>query len=114
MSVGIDVGGTFTDFVYVGADGTPRFLKVLSTPRQPERAVIEGLRAVSGGSPIAEVVHATTLATNALRGQLGLELPRTAFVTTRGFEDIIEIGRQNRPRLYDLFFEKPRPLAPGS
>jgi N-methylhydantoinase A len=70
---------------------------------------LEGLRVLGGAS---FVVHATTIATNALRGQVGLELPRVALVTTRGFRDVIEIGRQNRPRLYDPFFEKPRPLVP--
>ncbi|MEM3944175.1 MAG: hydantoinase/oxoprolinase family protein [Thermofilaceae archaeon] len=112
MLAAVDVGGTFTDLLYLSRDGQLGFLKVLSTPREPERAVVEGLRRIAARSPVREVVHATTLATNALRGQRGLEPPRTAFVTTKGFRDIIEIGRQNRPRLYDLFFEKPRPLAP--
>lgn len=107
--VAVDVGGTFTDFVYVRSDGSIGFLKIPSTPRSPEVAVIEGLRHLGY---FDEVVHASTIATNALRGQVGLELPRVALVTTRGFRDVIEIGRQNRPRLYDLFFEKPRPLVP--
>jgi N-methylhydantoinase A len=59
-----------------------------------------------------EVLHASTIGTNALLGQVGLELPRVALFTTKGFRDVLEIGRQNRPRLYDLFFEKPRPLVP--
>lgn len=107
--VAVDVGGTFTDFVYIKRDGSLGFLKTPSTPRSPELAVLEGLKTI-GGADI--VVHATTVATNALRGQVGLELPRVALVTTRGFRDIIEIGRQNRPRLYDPFFEKPKPLVP--
>lgn len=109
MIVAVDIGGTFTDFVYVRGDGSLGFYKVLSTPRSPEVAVLEGLRVLGGAS---FVVHATTIATNALRGQVGLELPRVALVTTRGFRDVVEIGRQNRPRLYDPFFEKPRPLVP--
>jgi N-methylhydantoinase A len=109
LIVAVDIGGTFTDFVYVRGDGSLGFYKVLSTPRSPEVAVLEGLRVLGGAS---FVVHATTIATNALRGQVGLELPRVALVTTRGFRDVIEIGRQNRPRLYDPFFEKPRPLVP--
>lgn len=109
MIVGVDVGGTFTDFVYVKKDGSVGFLKILSTPRSPEIAVIEGLRNLSD---VSVVVHATTIATNALRGQIGLDIPKVALVTTRGFKDVIEIGRQNRPKLYDPFFEKPRPLVP--
>ncbi len=109
MFAGVDVGGTFTDIVYVREDGSLGFLKVLSTPRNPEIAVLESLRVISG---VSVVVHATTIATNALRGQVGLELPRVALITTKGFRDVIEIGRQNRPKLYDPFFEKPRPLVP--
>ena len=109
MIVAVDVGGTFTDFVYIREDGFLGFYKILSTPRNPEVAVLEGLRVLGGAS---SVIHATTIATNALRGQVGLELPRVALVTTRGFRDVIEIGRQNRPRLYDPFFEKPKPLVP--
>ena len=108
--VAVDVGGTFTDFVVLNNDGTIRSFKVLSTPRNPEVAVLNGLRRIE--EPISEVLHATTIGTNALLGQVGLELPKVALFTTRGFRDIIEIGRQNRPKLYDLFFDKPRPLVP--
>lgn len=108
-TVAVDVGGTFTDFVYADADGSIRRLKVLSTPRSPEQAVIEGLMAIGRAS---EVVHASTVATNAIRGQIGLEMPRVALLVTKGFRDIIEIGRQNRPKLYDPFFDKPAPLVP--
>ncbi len=108
--VAVDVGGTFTDFVILRDDGTIYSFKVLSTPRNPEAAVLDGLRRVK--EPISEVLHATTIGTNALLGQVGLELPKVALFTTKGFRDIIEIGRQNRPRLYDLFFTKPKPLVP--
>lgn len=83
---------------------------MLTNPRRPEETVLRGISEI--GKAVYEVIHATTIATNALRGQAGLELPRTGFITTRGFRDIIEIGRQNRPRLYDQFFEKPRPIVP--
>jgi N-methylhydantoinase A len=109
MIVAVDVGGTFTDFVAVDRDGNLLTFKLLTTPKRPEETVIKGLAKLS---PIEEVLHATTIGTNALLGQMGLELPRVALFTTEGFRDVIEIGRQNRPRLYDLFFEKPRPLVP--
>ncbi|WP_069808336.1 hydantoinase/oxoprolinase family protein [Vulcanisaeta thermophila] len=108
--VAVDVGGTFTDFVVLRDDGSIESFKVLSTPRSPEVAVFEGLRRIN--AHVDEVLHATTIGTNALLGQVGLELPRVALFTTKGFRDVIEIGRQNRPRLYDLFFDKPRPLVP--
>ncbi len=109
MIVAVDVGGTFTDFVAVDMDGNLLTFKLLTTPKRPEETVIKGLAKLS---PIEEVLHASTIGTNALLGQMGLELPRVALFTTKGFRDVIEIGRQNRPRLYDLFFEKPRPLVP--
>ena len=108
MIVGVDVGGTFTDFVAVDKEGRVAAFKILSTPREPERAVVEGLSRLE----FSEVLHASTIGTNALLGQVGLELPKVAFFTTKGFRDVLEIGRQNRPRLYDLFFQKPRQIVP--
>lgn len=110
IRVAIDIGGTFTDFVYVDESGLIRSFKILTNPRRPEETVLKGIREI--GKAVSEVIHATTIATNTLRGQVGLEIPRTGFITTRGFRDIIEIGRQNRPRLYDQLFEKPRPIVP--
>ncbi len=104
----MDVGGTFTDFVVYDGEKMETY-KLLSTPRQPEAAVIEGLRRLRG---VREMLHASTIGTNALLGQVGLEPPAVALFTTEGFRDVIEIGRQNRPRLYDLYFEKPRQLVP--
>jgi N-methylhydantoinase A len=116
VRVGIDVGGTFTDLVATEPwSGATVTLKVPSTPREPHRAVIEALAALLGryeSEPAVELLaHSTTIATNALLGQLGLELPRVALVTTHGFADVIEIGRQNRSEIYDLFVERPRPLV---
>ena len=108
--IAVDIGGTFTDFVLLRDDGSVYSFKVLSAPRNPETAVLDGLRRIR--EPVSEVLHATTIGTNALLGQVGLELPKVALFTTGGFRDIIEIGRQNRPRLYDLLFNKPKPLVP--
>ncbi|MGH7163021.1 MAG: hydantoinase/oxoprolinase N-terminal domain-containing protein, partial [Planctomycetota bacterium] len=91
--VGVDTGGTFTDFV---ADG--KVLKLRSTPGDPARAVLEGLAAL-GLAGRLRVVHGTTVATNAL---LTGGWARTAFVTTEGIEDLLEIGRQEREGLYAL------------
>ena len=109
MIVAVDVGGTFTDFVAVDEEGRLLAYKILSTPRKPEQAVVDGLSRLP---KVEEVLHASTIGTNALLGQMGLELPKVALFTTRGFRDVIEIGRQNRPRLYDLYFDKPRPIVP--
>src|SRR5258706_1107558 len=113
VRAGVDTGGTFTDFVYeVG--GEPRIFKVASTPDDPARAITEGLRRIAAetASSLAEieVVHGTTVGTNALLQRRGA---RTALVTTAGFEDVIEIGRQARPELYNLNAVKPSPLVPS-
>jgi N-methylhydantoinase A len=116
LRVGIDVGGTFTDLVAVESwSGRVKTRKVASTPHEPQRAVMHVLRALLDEydeRPVIEfLAHSTTIATNALLGQLGLELPRVALVTTQGFRDVIEIGRQNRSEVYNLFVERPRPLV---
>ena len=105
--VGVDIGGTFTDFV-VATDAGFRVHKMLSTPDDPARAVLQGLRELGVG-PEANVVHGSTVATNALLERKGA---RTALVTTEGFEDVLEIGRQNRSSLYDFLVTRPEPLAP--
>src|ERR1043165_1355230 len=111
--VGIDTGGTFTDFVYERA-GTVNVFKVASTPDDPSRAITEGLRRIAAetrsGLPEFEIVHGTTVGTNALLQRRGA---RIALVTTAGFEDVIEIGRQARPELYNLNAVKPLPLVPN-
>src|SRR5438874_4164296 len=112
VCVGIDTGGTFTDFVYqAGRD--LRIFKIASTPDDPSRAIAEGLERVAaetGSRVMIEVVHGTTVGTNALLQRRGA---RTALVTTEGFEDVIEIGRQARPELYNLNAVKPPPLVPS-
>ncbi|HZU99278.1 MAG TPA: hydantoinase/oxoprolinase family protein [Planctomycetota bacterium] len=109
--VGIDTGGTFTDLVVREASGEERVHKLPSTPDNPARAVIDGLRAALGHEPSAgvTVVHGTTVATNALLERRGA---RAALVTNEGFEDLIEIGRQTRPRIYELAIDRPPPLVP--
>ena len=108
--VGVDIGGTFTDFVVLPSerDGALRVHKVLSTPDDPARAVLEGMRELGIGQGVA-VVHGSTIATNAVLERKGA---RTALVTTAGFEDVLEIGRQDRPSLYDLDASRPEPLSP--
>jgi len=108
LKIGIDTGGTFTDFIAL--EGTRiRTLKLLSTPSNPARSILEGLRELQEKGP-SEVRHGSTVATNALLERKGA---RTALVTTRGFEDVLEIGRQNRPKIYSLFPSRPEPLVPA-
>ncbi len=116
VRVGVDVGGTFTDLVaFDEGSGEISLIKVPTTPGSPEEGVIEAVSRLLARVDPGEVTlfsHATTLATNALLGQEGLEPPPVALLTTEGFRDVLEIGRQRRPELYNLFFERPRPLAP--
>ncbi len=113
--VSIDVGGTFTDLVAF-EEGTGELLniKVPSVPRNPEEGVASALEQfLKGRDPgsVGFVGHATTIATNALFGQIDLELPKTALITTKGFRDVIEIGRQRRAEVYNLFFQRPPMLV---
>lgn len=109
LRIAIDSGGTFTDCVWQEGSRL-RIVKVFSTPDDPSRAIVDAIsRIVSPSTPVI-VLHGTTVGTNTLLQRKGA---RVAFVTTAGFEDSIEIGRQNRPRLYDFFFEKDPPLAPS-
>ncbi|BFH72340.1 hydantoinase/oxoprolinase family protein [Sulfurisphaera javensis] len=110
MITAVDIGGTFTDIISVDDEGNIIYYKGLTTPKNPEIGVKKGLENL--GIKVDTLIHATTIATNALLGQVNLELPKTALLTTKGFSDIIEIGRQNRPELYNLFFTKPKPLIP--
>ncbi len=108
--LGVDTGGTFTDFIYQEKDGF-RTYKILSSPDDPSRAVLQGLGQLgrkSGQTPDC-VVHGSTVATNAILERKGV---RTGLVTNLGFEDVIEIGRQQRFDLYDLAYRRPVPLVP--
>jgi N-methylhydantoinase A len=109
MIVAIDTGGTFTDCVY-RAGGRLQVLKLPSTPEDPGRAILDAINRIVeqvGPGPI-EIRHGTTVATNALLERKGA---RVAFVTTKGFEDTLAIGRQARPSLYDWNLHRPTPLA---
>ncbi|NBB75180.1 MAG: hydantoinase/oxoprolinase family protein [Bacteroidetes bacterium] len=106
--VGVDVGGTFTDFVQL-VDGTLTVHKEATTPVQHD-GVVHGLDRL-GVAMDAQIAHGTTAATNALLERNGA---RTALLTTRGFADVLAIGRQNRPRLYRLTQERPPPLVPAA
>ncbi len=112
MRIGIDIGGTFTDFVlFDPASGALHTWKRLSTPHDPAEAVLAGLAEVGDRSPVAEIVHGSTVATNALLERKGAV---TAFIATAGFRDILAIGRQNRSQLYDFMADRPEPLAPSA
>ncbi len=104
----IDSGGTFTDCVWL-QDSTLQILKVFSTPTDPSKSIADAVSRIADGSQDIVVLHGTTVGTNTLLQRKGA---RVAFVTTKGFEDSIEIGRQQRPKLYDFFFEKDPALSP--
>lgn len=106
--IGIDVGGTFTDFVLL-EDGRIRVHKSPTTPDDQSRGIVAGLTEM-GIAGAAEIVHGTTAATNALLERKGA---RTALLTTAGFADVIEIGRQNRPYLYALHQQRAPQLVPA-
>jgi N-methylhydantoinase A len=114
--VGFDVGGTFTDFALQTDDGRLLTGKRLTTPDDPARACIDGLRelvarAGFGWADLAQAVHGTTLGSNVVIERKG---GGVALLTTRGFRDVLIIGREKRYQLYDLFIEKPAPLVPRS
>jgi len=108
LRVAIDTGGTFTDCVWVER-GRIRLLKVFSTPSDPAQAIADAVLQIAGPSPI-NLLHGTTVGTNTILQRKGA---RVALVTTEGFEDAIEIGRQARPKLYDFFFDRVEPLVPA-
>ena len=109
MRIGIDTGGTFTDFVFLG-ESSGRVHKVASTPANPLKAILQGLwELCPGGLGSSEVIHGTTVGTNAFLTRQGA---RVALVTTRGFEDVLFIGRQTRRQLFDLAPSRAPELLP--
>ncbi|XXJ18896.1 hydantoinase/oxoprolinase family protein [Desulfovibrio caledoniensis] len=118
LTIGVDTGGTFTDFTYVHGPDSGTY-KTLSTPRNPAEAVLSGLRHILAlrmpGADLCQadlaVVHGSTVATNAILERKGVV---TALVTNQGFTDVIEIGRQNRAALYDLHYRRRPHIVPAS
>lgn len=112
--IAADIGGTFTDVALVNQDGAVATKKLLSTPNDYSLAVKEGITELMGDikiplGKISEVLHGCTVATNAILEAKGA---KTALITTKGFRDVLELRRIRMPRLYDLFWTKPEPLAP--
>ncbi|HEY1421805.1 MAG TPA: hydantoinase/oxoprolinase family protein, partial [Candidatus Acidoferrum sp.] len=114
MRIALDTGGTFTDCVFL-RNGKIEILKVPSQPKNPAAAIAAALREVrartgASGSEELDLVCGTTVGTNALLERRG---GKVLLITTAGFEDVLEIGRQARPKLYDLQFQKPQALVPS-
>jgi len=113
--IGVDIGGTFTDLVWVDeVTGAVRVGKLLTTPKDPSQAVEEGVvtllhDAGAGAAAVRALIHGTTLATNALIERKGA---RVGLLATAGFRDAVEIGREGRYDMYDLFIDPPVPLVP--
>jgi N-methylhydantoinase A len=108
LRIAIDTGGTFTDCIWI--DPSTRrlhMLKVFSTPADPSQAIVEAVKRIATDKELV-LLHGTTVGTNTLLERKGA---RTALVTTAGFEDVLEIGRQARPKLYDFFFDRVEPLV---
>ena len=113
IRIGADVGGTFTDVIFMDDAGSVRTHKVLSTPPDFERAVLDAIATLMRrdgymGESVSAVAHGTTVATNAVLEHRGA---KTALLTTRGFRDVLELRRIRAPQMYDLFWEKPMELV---
>src|SRR5437899_370615 len=111
--VGVDIGGTFTDIVLLGSDGSVHVKKIASSVGNYAQAIVDGLAEVfreSGltGSTVEEIRHGTTVASNAILEHKGA---RVGLITTKGFRDVLEIRTLRMPKLYDLAWEKPAPLV---
>ena len=108
--IGIDTGGTFTNFVLLDEEGI-KVDKRRSTPDDPSRGILEGIAFLTAKQPVAAIIHGSTVATNAVLERKGA---RVALLATRGFEDVLAIGRQTRPELYNIFVAPRRPIVePG-
>ena len=113
VRVGVDVGGTFTDVVVTGADGAIHTLKLPSTPADFSEGVVGGVREIIEShridpGAVRDVVHGSTVATNAILERKGA---RTGLLTTAGFADVLELRRLRMPELYEMTWQKPRPLV---
>ncbi|MPZ68302.1 MAG: hydantoinase/oxoprolinase family protein [Actinobacteria bacterium] len=115
MRIGVDIGGTFTDFVFHEAEsGRVKMWKTPTTSPDPSTGVIQGFLAALGDSPnvlqqVSQIIHGTTIGANTILERKGAV---TLLITTRGFRDVLEIQRQRRPNLYDMMQDKPRSLVP--
>jgi N-methylhydantoinase A/oxoprolinase/acetone carboxylase beta subunit len=107
MRIGIDTGGTFTDFVRLTTEGLV-VAKHRSTPEDPSRAILKGIDGLTANRNALDVVHGSTVATNAVLERKGA---RVALIATEGFKDVLEIGRQTRPELYNIFVAPRRPIV---
>ena len=114
LHIGVDVGGTFTDITISEAGGRQLFHKLPSTPADPERAIIDGIQQMLerhdlDPAAVQRLSHGTTVGTNAL---IQRKVGTVGLVTTEGFRDLLDIGRQTRPRVYDIHLDHPQPLVP--
>jgi N-methylhydantoinase A len=114
IRIAVDIGGTFTDIVLMSGNGVLHESKVSTTPADPSAAVVEGVRALLDElamppGDVAEVLHGTTVGSNTLLQRSGAA---TGLITTRGFRDVLEIGRIRMPEMFDLTWSKPKPLVP--
>lgn len=114
VRVAVDIGGTFTDIALSMPDGTIHESKISSTPDDPARAVVDGVAQLLSeigvaSASVAEILHGTTVGSNTILQRKGA---RTGLITTRGFRDVLEIGRIRMPDMFDLTWDKPKPLVP--
>ena len=114
MRIATDIGGTFTDLVAMSEDGALQVVKASTTPPHFERGIAAALERLRGqaGTDLDAVevfLHGTTVVINTITERAGA---RVGLITTRGFRDVLEIGRANRPDLYNFYYEKPAPLVP--
>ena len=115
--LGVDIGGTFTDFMlFDPSTKRMRFMKILTTPEDYSKGVMEGIQKISDSMGVSttnidSVIHGNTIGINTIIERKGA---KTGLITTSGFEDVLLIGRQTRPRIYDWRIGRPTPLVPGN